>query len=283
VPGFEVAGRVAALGPETAGPAPGTPVLAVTRFGGYASRVVVPAHQVFHTVPGTKRTYSTIARPEDAGFAVTGLTAYYALFELAHPRPGARVLVHSAAGGVGGTMVRLAKLAGCTVAGTVGRAMKVEAAFANGADAVYPIDRPEHWARPDTFDVVCDALGGATLRRSYRALAPAGKLVVYGFASLLPRGRGGRAWGLLAGTLRTPRFHPLRLVHDNKSVLAFNLSYLFPRRDLLAEGMARLLAWRAEGRLPPPRTTVYPAAEAAAAHRDLESGATTGKLVLAFG
>jgi NADPH:quinone reductase-like Zn-dependent oxidoreductase len=260
----------------------GTRVLAVTRFGGYASHLAVPAAQVFPIPAG-------VATEEAAGFAVVLLTAYYALFELAHPRPGATLLVHSAAGGVGGALCQLGKVAGARVVGVVGSSPKVAEARARGADAVIDRSREDLWTAarrhaPEGYDVVLDAGGPATFRRSYAHLAPAGKLVAYGFGSMLPRGRGRPSLPrLLVQFLMLPRFSPLRLANDNKSVLAFNLSYLFHRRDILAEAMGRLLGWLADGRIRPAAVAPYPLDRVAAAHRDLESGETTGKLVLTFG
>ncbi|MHC4550485.1 MAG: synaptic vesicle VAT-1 family membrane protein [Planctomycetota bacterium] len=279
-PGFEVAGKVAARGDGVDEPAVGTDVLAVTRFGGYASRVVVPRHQVFVRPP-------QLDSAAGAGFPTVFLTAYHALFELAHPRPGSRLLVHSAAGGVGGALVQLGKVAETTVVGVVGAPHKVEVARGLGADHVIDKSSEDLWPAVERharhYDVVLDGNGVATLEESYRHVAPAGRLVSYGFHSMFPR-RGGRPhWPKLVwGYLRTPRFHPLRMVNDNRSVLAFNLSYLFDRRDLLAEAMARLFAWLDEGRLRPPPLTRYPVDRVADAHRDLESGRTVGKLVLTF-
>lgn len=258
-PGFEVAGT-----------AEGRRVLAVTRFGGYATRVAVPKDQVFPVPEG-------MDTAEAAGFPVVFLTAYYALFELARPRPGARVLVPSAAGGVGGALVQLARVAGCDVTAVVGAPHKVEAARALGATRV--LLRGEDPG--GGFDAVFDSYGGPDLREAYARLAPMGRLVVYGFASMLPRGRGRPQWLRLLWTwLRTPRFDPLRMTNDNKGVLAFNLSYLFDRKGLLAEAMARLLGFVREGAIRPPPVTRYPFAEVARAHADLESGTTVGKLVL---
>jgi len=280
-PGFEVAGRVAECGPGVQGPGPGDPVVAVTRFGGYASRVVVPAGQVFPRPAGMDATTA-------AGLPVVFLTAYYALLELAHPRPGSTILVHSAAGGVGGAAVQLAKVLGARVVGVVGSSHKIEAARGFGADEVIDKSREALWpaverAAPGGVDVALDANGAATLRESYRHLAPTGRLVVYGFHTMF-RLRGGRVryLPLLWAYLRTPRFHPIRMVNENRSVLAFNLSYLFAHGDLLREAIGRLFGWLAEGRIRPPPVTAYPAGEVARAHRDLESGRTVGKLVLVW-
>jgi len=278
-PGFEFAGRVAEVGAGVEDLAPGAAVLGVTRFGGYASQVVVPRHQVFSRP-------ARFDAVQAAGFPTVFLTAYFALFELAHPRPGARVLVHSAAGGVGGALLQLLRIAGCFSVGVVGASHKVQSARALGADVVIDKSHEPLWpaaerAAPGGYDVVLDANGVSTLAQSYRHLAKPGKLVVYGFHSMLPREGGRPRWARLAADwLRTPRFNPLALTNDNASVLAFNLSYLFERRDVLEEGMARLLAWVEQGRLVAPPVTRYPLAQVADAHRALESGRTVGKLVL---
>lgn len=280
-PGFEVAGKVAALGEGVTDLEVGAEVSAVTRFGGYASRVVVPRHQVFARPRG-------FGVAESAGFPVVHLTAWYALCELVRLRPGMRILVHSAAGGVGGALLQIGRIHGCHVVGVVGSAAKVEAAKRLGADAVIDKSSERLWeaaARhaPEGYDVVLDANGAETLRQSYRHMAPAGRLVIYGFATMLPR-QGGRPdyIKLAVDFLRTPRFNPLELCNDNKSVLAFNLSYLFPRADLLGEGMGQLLGWVEERKIQAPPVQTYPIERVADAHRDIESGKTVGKLVLTF-
>lgn len=279
-PGFEVAGVVSALGPGVAGSwSIGQPVFAVTLFGGYASELVVPASQVFALPPG-------LSTAQAAGLPTIFLTADHALHVLARARAGEAVLIHAAAGGVGSALVQLARAAGCRVVGVVGGSHKVAAAHELGADVV--IDRlaedlwsAAHAAAPGGYAAIFDANGVSTLRASYRHLAPAGRLVVYGFHSMLPH-RGGRpnylklAWDYV----RTPWFSAMDLVNRNRSVLGFNLSYMFHRQDLLAEAMVRILGGFAAGTLRMPEVTTYPLGQVARAHADLESGRTVGKLVL---
>lgn len=278
-PGFEFAGTVAAVGEGVTDLAPGAKVLGVTLFGGYSTHVAVPRHQVF-PLP------SRLEAAQAAGFPTVFLTAYYALFELAHPRPGANILVHSAAGGVGSALVQLGHTAGCRVVGVVGSSHKVETARAMGADVVIDKSREDLWkaaekASPRGYDVVLDANGVSTLSQSYAHLASPGKLVIYGFHSMMPRKGGRPDWLKLAWDwLRTPRYNPLTLTNDNTSVLAFNLSYLFEQREILAEAMTRLLAWVEEGKLVAPPVTRFPLDQVAEAHRAIESGTTVGKLVL---
>ena len=108
-----------------------------------------------------------------------------------------------------------------------------------------------------------------------------GRLIVYGFHSMMPQGQGlANRLRLALDYLRTPRFNPFHMTQHNHSVLAFNLSYLFDRKDLLAEGMGALLPQMSTGAIRVAKVTAYPMDRVAAAHRDLQSGQTTGKLVL---
>ena len=162
----------------------------------------------------------------------------------------------------------------------------VEAAKQRGAAEVIDKSTADLWAEaerlsPEGYDVVLDANGVATLKQSYEHLRPTGRLVVYGFATMLRKGRGKPNWpGLALAWLRTPRFDPLEMTNSNRSVLAFNLSYLFAEKTLLGEAMGKLLGWLEEDRIEAPPVTAYPFEEVAKAHRDIEGGATVGKLVL---
>jgi synaptic vesicle membrane protein VAT-1 len=278
-PGFEVAGHVAEVGDGVDDVREGDTVIAVTRFFGYADELVVPRHQVFARPAGWTHVQA-------AGLSAVTLTAWYALVQLARPPAGTAILVHSAAGGVGQALVQIGVHLNLRVVAVVGAAHKVGVARDMGAAAVIDASHEDLFARarehaPGGYAAVLDANGRSTLRGSYRALAPAGRLIVYGFSSMLPRGGKGVSWLRLAWHwLLTPRFSPLALTGDNRSVMGFNLSYLFDRTDLLAQGMACILPWAESGVLRPPPVTTFPLAEAAAAHRAIESGRTVGKLVL---
>ncbi|MBA3540605.1 MAG: zinc-binding dehydrogenase [Deltaproteobacteria bacterium] len=278
-PGFEIAGVVGAVGDGVTDLPVGTEVFAVTRFGGYSSHVVVERGQVF-------RRPASVSLEQAAAIPAVYMTAWYALFELAHPRRGARVLIHSAAGGVGGALVQMAKIAGCEVVGVVGTSAKVATAKAAGADHVIDKSTRDLWREaeriaPEGYDVILDANGVSTLGDSYKHLGRAGKLVVYGFHSMMPKTGGRPNWAKLAlDYVRTPRFNPLDMTNASHSVLAFNLSYLFDRVDLLNEAMTQIVGWLDTGALAPPPVVTYPLADVARAHADIESGRTVGKLVL---
>ena len=278
-PGFEVAGIVKEIGEDVEGFLVGDEVFGVTRFGGYATHLVIPKHQVFHKP-------SFFSLEESAAFPTVFLTAYYAMFELAHPRKGQDILVHSAAGGVGGALLQLGKIAGLHTTGVVGGSHKVESAREYGAKNVIDKSKVGLWKEaerlvPDDFHVIFDANGVSTLADSYEHLAPMGKLVIYGFHSMMSKGRGRPNWlKLVWGYLRTKRFNPLDMTGENRSVLAFNLSYLFEHSEILVESMTQLIKWIEQGKIKPPPIKTYAFEDIAKAHFDLELGNTVGKLVL---
>jgi NADPH:quinone reductase-like Zn-dependent oxidoreductase len=278
-PGFEVSGVIKEVGRQVLDLNIGDRVVAITRFGGYTSHLAVNADQVFHLPDG-------VLFEEGAGFPTIFLTATYALEELVHPHPEQTILVHSAAGGVGSALVQLAKIAGCYVVGVVGGPHKVEIAKQLGADVVIDKSKQSLWEEakkicPEGFDVILDANGPETLKQSYQHLASGGKLVVYGFHTMLSKERGTPNWfKVIWSYLRSPKFNPMNMTTDNRSVLAFNLSYLFKRKDLFRRQMNKLLELFQQEKVHLPKITTYPLEKVAEAHRDLESGKTIGKLVL---
>jgi NADPH:quinone reductase-like Zn-dependent oxidoreductase len=278
-PGFEFAGVVSALGEGVHDLERGDEVFGVTRFGGYASEICVPRRQLLPLPKG-------VGMAQAATFPTVFLTAWYALYELVRLRPKMRVLVHSAAGGVGGALVQLARLAGCEVVAVVGGPHKVQAALEHGANVVIDKSSQNLWREVERhagrgYQVVLDANGVETLRQSYAHLAPGGRLVVYGFHGMLRKNLGRPSWLKLAWDfVRTPRFNPLEMTDRNRGVLAFNLSYMFDEVELFLEAMSFLVGELDGGRLRPLAVTELPLERAADAHRALQSGRTVGKIAL---
>jgi synaptic vesicle membrane protein VAT-1 len=278
-PGFEFSGKVAKTGSDVDDFQKGERVFGFLLFGAYASHLIVPRNQVY-------RIPDLLSGAQAAGFPAIFLTAYHAFFQCFAVRPGMNVLIHSAAGGVGSALVQLAKVAGCRAVGVVGASHKIKYVESLGADHVIDKSAGDLWRAakrycPQGYDVVFDANGYSTLFESYKHLAPTGKLVCYGFHSMFPK-KGGRVnWLKLAYTyLKTPKFSPMQLTRDNKSIMAFNLSFLFGRSDLMSEGMSALLGWLNDGKIKAPAVEIFALDEVAKAHQALESGRTVGKLVL---
>ena len=187
-PGFEFSGEVDAVGAGVTAFAPGQKVLGISRFGAYAGSLVVDPRQLWPCPDGWDFN-------ECAAFPAVYLTAYYGLFKTAKVEPGELLLVHSAAGGVGTALLQLAFVAGCRAVAVVGSAQKTALCKDLRACAVVDRSTQDLWREadrlaPQGFDAIFDANGVRTLREGFKRLAPGGRLVVYGFADMLPRGRG---------------------------------------------------------------------------------------------
>ncbi len=283
-PGFEFSGIVLETGNEAKGYRPGQKVYGISFFNAYADEICVPEHQVF-PVPENGDLI------DFGGFPVIHMTAYHALFQLVRLYPKSRILVHSAAGGVGSALVKLAKLKGFHVTGVVGSSAKIPYLESLGVDHIIDKSKEDLWSRarqlcPQGFDAVYDANGFRTYKESYRHLRPTGKLVCYGSHELLPKGSISgkiRYPRVIVGLIRTPKFNPLDLITDNKSVVGFNLSFLFGRTDLFDEIRNDFASWLAQGKIGPVKTTRIPFADVAKAHQLIESGQSQGKIVLTTG
>jgi synaptic vesicle membrane protein VAT-1 len=278
-PGFEFSGEVEELGENVKNFQIGDRVFGLTFFEAYSEFVTVPAHQLFKIPPNL--TYN-----EASAFPVTFITAYHALFQNVILRENMNILIHSAAGGVGSALVQLAKIKGCHVTGVVGKTHKVELVKSLGADKVIDKSKENLWNEAeliskDGFDIILDANGHSTLKNSYQHLKPTGKLISYGFHSMLPK-KGGKInyLSLLLNYLKSPWFNPVHMSNLNKSLITFNLSFLFSRKDLLEEAILDLLRMLKEEKIKLPPITTFPLKDVAKAHQAIESGNTVGKIVL---
>ena len=122
-------------------------------------------------------------------------------------------------------------------------------------------------------------LGGRSWRKDYRLLAPAGHLLCYGYSSLVTGER--RSLPHVLGGLATlPRFSPLELMGDNKSVSGVNLGKLWDSRELFSRAIGQLLRLFQEGKVSPRVDRVFPLSQAAEAHRYLQSRRSVGKVLL---
>lgn len=289
VVGYEVAGVVESVGPEPpageAGSAPetgervatGDRVFALTRFGGYATKVSVPRNQVFR-MPA-EMTFSAAA-----AIPVNYFTAYLAVVRFGNLQANERILIHNAGGGVGIAAIQLARAAGATVYGTAS-AWKHERLRELGAHELIDyrnVDWEEavvHATSGGGAHVIVDPIGGKNLARDLRVLAPLGRLVAFGFSE--PVGNGTRSFlRTLRSFLSMPRPHFLSLLNNNHAVAGLNLGHLWSEIDRLRDvGTTILDAWRA-GAVEPVIAAEVPFDEPAEAHRLLEERRNLGKVVL---
>jgi alcohol dehydrogenase len=282
VPGLEFAGTVEAVGEGAGTLAPGDRVVGLTRFGGYATRVNA-AVRYLHPLPADW-TFS-----DGAALPVQAITAWYAISELGACRPGHHVLVQSAAGGVGLNALAILRGMGARVVAAVGHERKaaflVEQAGLERHQVIVrdrrafasQLDTALHANGMDGFDLVLDAVAGPFFEPAYRRLRPAGRMVIYGAADLMPSGARTNWLKLAARYLARPRIDPINMVSANRSVMGFNLIWLWEDVNRLPEAYRALAPYITR---PPHIGRRFPFAEAPAAMRYLQSGSSIGKVVL---
>ena len=261
-PGMEAAGVVEAVGEGVTDFRPGQRVTAFT-VKAYAEYCQAPASMVI-PLP------DAVDFVQGAAFPIQVLTAYHMLHTADAVGPGRTVLVHSAAGGVGLAAVQLAKVAGARVFGTVSSDAKAPLAQAHGADAVINYltqkfaDEVLRLTDGRGVDLILDAVGKPTFEEGLRCLAAFGHLILYGRA-------GGPTDPLNVATLSA----------KSQKVSGFmvpTVTRTFPEKT--RESSARCFTLMREGKLRLHVGRTFPLADAADAHRHLESRRSTGKLVL---
>jgi NADPH:quinone reductase-like Zn-dependent oxidoreductase len=273
-PGYDLVGEVEDLGPNVSGVAVGQTVAALTQIGAYAQYVSLPAGELVRVPAG-------VDAAEAASLPVNYVTAHQMLFRVAKVKPGDRILVHGAAGGVGTAMLQLGRLQGLEMYGTAS-AGKHDLVSGLGAT---PIDYKTedfvervHALTGDGVDAVFDPIGGAYVARSFGTLRRGGRLVGYGLSSGLTSG--GSAWKGLAATTfgRIALWNTL----PNGKRATFYTIYTLKRKhpEWFREDLALLLGLLAEGRVQPIVAERLPLEEVVRAHELMESAGARGKLVL---
>lgn len=262
--GGEIAGTVEALGDGVTDISVGISVYVTCRDGGYAQYVVVPAVSVVPLPAG-------ISPAEATTLVIQGLTAAFAIKENGRFVKGETVLIEAAAGGVGSFAIQLAREFGAgKIIAAASTDEKRKFALDLGADFAVDYTDPD-WAKTVKAmtdgrgaDIILEVAGGETVFRALDALAPFGRMVVYGMAS-------GEA----------VQVDPQALVIENQSITGFYIGGYFHRRpELVNSEIAELVKLVGEGKLKLPVGTVLPLSQAVKAHELLEGRKTIGKMVL---
>lgn len=276
IPGLEFSGEIIAVGSDVKEWKPGDKVMGATKFGGYVSHINSHHRYVLPLPEGW-------SFEEGAGFLVQGLTAWYALTELGNLQKGATVLIHSAAGGVGILANRICKKFDAYTIGTVGNEKKID--FLKREEAYDSlIVRDQHFpeklkaaleGRP--LNLVMDCIGGKILMEGWKAMAPMGRLVAYGSASFATHGSRPNYLKLFWHYLHRPKIDPLRLPTQNKSLMGFNLIYLYEQTEMMHAMLRDLQALQLK---PQYIGHVFSFAQLHQAVRLFQRGETVGKVVV---
>lgn len=271
VVGYEVAGTILELGEGVEGLMHGQRVVAGTKFGGYASQAVVSCSDVV-ALPDELSFEQGAAIPVNYSTAWAGLIGYGSL------QHGERVLVHSAGGGVGIAATQIAKRAGAEVYGTAspGKHARITEL---GVDHALDYTKPG-WERGlPKFDVVLDAIGGKSFRRSYSMLRPGGRLVAFGASSVVSGERKNAATALRA-VARMPRFNMIKQMSESKAVIGLNMLSLWKDRGTLEPWIGPLRAMLDDRTIKPVVAEAFSFEEAGAAQTMIVERRNVGKVVL---
>ena len=275
VPGLEYAGTVAAVGSAVKDFKVGDKIMGITRFGAYTSHLNIDRRYVLPLPDGWD--FDT-----GAAYLVQVLTAYYALVNLGNIQEGYRVLIHSAAGGVGTLANRLAKKFSAYTIGSVGSREKVDFCKKEGYNAV--IVRDKNFAEKldaelngEKINLILECIGGEIFQIGYNRLAEEGRSVVYGSARYAQKSDKPNYLKLLWLFLTRPKIDPQKMIELNKGVLGFNLIYLYEKADL----MHRLLSEIKELEIEKPHVgQTFAWQDLPDAVRTFRSGKTIGKVVV---
>jgi NADPH2:quinone reductase len=261
--GMEGAGVVDAVGPDVSEVRPGDHVAWAMSRGSYAEYAVVPSAQLVQAPDG-------IDLKTAAAAMLQGMTAHYLTHSSFPLKSGDTCLVHAAAGGAGRLVVQMAKMRGARVLGTVSTEAKAKLARDAGADEVIFYTQQDFETETKRLtggrgvDVIYDSVGVSTFLKGLNCLRPRGMMVLFGQSS-----------GPVAPIDPT--------ILNGKGSLFLtrpSLAHHCATREELLWRAGDVLGWIASGKLQLRVDRTYPLAEAAQAHRDLESRATAGKLLL---
>jgi NADPH:quinone reductase-like Zn-dependent oxidoreductase len=279
VVGYEFAGDVESVGEGVSDFIPGQRVLGGSRFGAYAELVVTGEREL-------------LPLPDDwsyadgAAFVVHYVTAYAGLVRFGSLRAGENVLLHAAAGGVGIASTQVARAEGAgTIYGTAS-ASKHDAIRGFGVD--HPIDYSTKDFRKEVrriageeqpLDVVMDAIGGSSFRKSWSLLGPGGRLVCFGASSVM-EGEKRNPLTMVRAVASMPVFHPVPMMRSSRSVIGLNMLKLWDAKGSFDEYLEPLRAGIENGTLRPVVAEAFPLERGPDAHRYLAERKNVGKVVL---
>jgi NADPH:quinone reductase-like Zn-dependent oxidoreductase len=269
-PGYDIVGDVDAVGGNVKEFRVGQRVAALTMTGGYSRHTLVPAA---HLVPVP----DALDPAEAVSLVLNYVTAHQMLHRVAQLRAGQKLLVHSAAGGVGTAALQLGRISALSMFGTASKP-KHELVTALGA---VPIDyRTENFAdrirqvAPEGLDCVLDPIGGSQWWASYSCLRRDGSLVCFGAQAAVSKGK-------LAAALGFALLGLMRVLPDGKKATWYNVKTLRDERpEWFREDLSKLFELLSTRQIQPVIAARFPLREAPRANEMLETSQASGKLVL---
>ena len=274
IPGLEYSGMVSTVGENVTDFKVGDRIMGVTKFGAYATKLNI--HQRY-----IQKLPDDWSFEDGASYIVQGLTAFYALVELGNIKDNYSILIHSAAGGVGIYANRIAKQYNAFTIGTVGSKSKFDFLKNEGYDEVIVRDDKfstnlQKVVQNRELNIVLDSVGGKIFSESFKLLSPTGRIIVFGGAQFMSHSARPNYFNIMLKYLNRPKLDPLSLANRNKSVMGFNLIYLWEEEDL-QEFLFRM----SNLNLGKPHIGhIYSFSDLPSALKLFQSGGTIGKVVI---
>ena len=276
VVGYEVSGLVEAVGEGLDSSWIDKPVLALTRFGGYADLISVPVGQVFEKS-------EKISFDQAAAIPVNYVTAWQLIVAMGGLQPEETALVHNAGGGVGLAALDIIKNVGAKAIGTAS-ARKHDFLKQRGYDHLIDY-RSGDWAAElrditngEGVELILDPIGGGNWKKSYQALRATGRLGMFGVSSI---SECGKLFGMIKFLFSLPKFSPLSLMNKNRGVFGVNVGHLWDEQEKVDAWFKRLLAGVEEEWIQPHVDRTFKFEEAGEAQRYIEERKNIGKVILA--
>jgi len=275
IPGLEYSGIIIKRGTDVNNFQVGDNVMGAIRFGAYTTHLNIDPRYIL-------KLPESWTFEEGASFIVQSLTAYYSLVELGNIKRDNTVLIHSAAGGVGIYANRIAKKFNAFTIGTIGSESKRNFLINEGYDEI--IVRKRNFGKQlknvlgeGKLNLVLESIGGKVFKDSFEALAPSGRIIIYGGAQFMSSSRRPNLFKIIPKYLARPKVDPMTLSNINKSVMGFNLIYLWDRPDELNNMAVEILKMNLEK---PYVGKVYSFNRLVDALKYFQTGRSIGKVVV---
>lgn len=273
--GYDVCGKIERVGTNVKNLAEGDRVTAMTRFGGYAEYAIIDARAAAKISDST-------GIPEATALTTQYCTAYYAAAEMVNLFEGDRVLIHSAAGGVGSALMQFAKYKKCEIFASTGSDSKIDVLKKSGAHHV--INTNEHefdehileLTKGDGVDVIFDAVGADFIRRGIKILAAGGRIVCYGAAQM---NDSKNIFSMALKGIQFGIYHPALFMMNSKSLIGVNMLKIADNKpETLKRVLENVVKLYDQKVFVPAEGKIFKAEEIAEAHKYLEGRKSTGKV-----
>ncbi|MCU0342824.1 MAG: zinc-binding dehydrogenase [Ignavibacterium sp.] len=275
IPGLEFSGVVINKGKNVTEFNIGDKIIGITKFGAFATHINL--HKDYFIKLPDDWTFE-----EGASFVVQALTAYYALKELGNVQEKQTVLIHSVAGGVGIYANRIAKKFNCTTIGTIGSNIKINFLKNEVVDHILVRDNNflsnlKNALGDKQLDLILESLLGKLFKPSFNLLNPTGRAVVYGASDFATHTNFPNYFLLAFKFFKRPKIDTLRLIEQNRSVMAFNLIWLYEQKEYMRKLLDELIALNLKK---PIVGECFKFQDMLIALKKFQSGKTVGKVVI---